>query len=99
MTSKTTFVIVGAGLAGAKAAQALREEGYEGRIVLLGAERERPYERPPLSKEHLRGEAGRDKVYVHDERFYDDHAIELRTGTPVESIDVNGAQVVTVGGE
>ncbi|MEA2232346.1 MAG: 3-phenylpropionate/trans-cinnamate dioxygenase ferredoxin reductase component, partial [Solirubrobacteraceae bacterium] len=39
------------------------------------------------------------KVYVHDERFYDDHAIELRTGTPVESIDVNGAQVVTVGGE
>jgi 3-phenylpropionate/trans-cinnamate dioxygenase ferredoxin reductase subunit len=55
-------VIVGAGLADAKAAQALREEGYEARIVLLGAERERPYERPPLSKEHLRGEAGRDKI-------------------------------------
>ena len=99
MTSSTTFVIVGAGLAGAKAAQALREEGYEGAIVLLGAEPERPYERPPLSKEHLRGETGRDKVYVHDERFYDDHAIELRTATPVESVDVHGAEVVTARGE
>ncbi len=67
MTSDQTFVIVGAGLAGAKAAETLREEGFDGRLVLVGAEDERPYERPPLSKDYLRGEAGREKVYVHDE--------------------------------
>jgi NADPH-dependent 2,4-dienoyl-CoA reductase/sulfur reductase-like enzyme len=64
--SPETFVIVGAGLAGAKAAEALREEGFDGRLVLIGDEPERPYERPPLSKEHLRGEAER-KPYVHDQ--------------------------------
>ena len=57
MADSETFVIVGAGLAGAKAAEALREEGFDGRIVLLGAESERPYERPPLSKDYLRGES------------------------------------------
>ncbi|MDQ4130277.1 MAG: FAD-dependent oxidoreductase, partial [Actinomycetota bacterium] len=51
-----TYVIVGASLAGAKAAEALREEGFDGRIVLIGAEPEPPYERPPLSKDYLRGE-------------------------------------------
>ena len=50
-----TIVIAGGGLAGAKAAETLREEGFDGRVVLLGAEAERPYERPPLSKEYLRG--------------------------------------------
>jgi len=64
MTKDRTFVIVGASLAGAKAAETLREEGFDGRIVLIGAEPDRPYERPPLSKEYLRGDAGRDKVYV-----------------------------------
>ena len=73
-------MIVGAGLAGAKAAQTLRHEGFEGRLVLVGAEDERPYERPPLSKDYLRGEAGRERVYVHDEGFYADHDIELRLG-------------------
>jgi 3-phenylpropionate/trans-cinnamate dioxygenase ferredoxin reductase subunit len=62
-----TFVIVGASLAGAKAAETLREEGFDGRIV-LGAEAERPYERPPLSKDYLRGET-QEKPYVHDEAF------------------------------
>ena len=61
------IVIVGAALAGAKAAETLREEGYDGEVVLLGSEAERPYERPPLSKEYLRNEAGREKVYVHEE--------------------------------
>ena len=56
MSTPQSVVVVGAGLAGAKAAQTLREEGFDGRLVLLGAERERPYERPPLSKEYLRGE-------------------------------------------
>ena len=81
MTSDQTHVIVGASLAGAKAAETLREEGFDGRVVLIGAEEERPYERPPLSKDYLRGEVGREKVYVHDESFYAEHDIELRLGT------------------
>src|SRR4051794_9325526 len=93
------FAIVGASLAGAKAAQTLREEGFDGRIVLLGAEPERPYERPPLSKEYLRGEAPRDKAYVHPEDFYASQAIELRTETIVERIDLAGAAVELAGGE
>jgi hypothetical protein len=67
-TSPETFVIVGAGLAGAKAAETLREDGFDGRLILIGDEPERPYERPPLSKDYLRGEA--DGVpYVHPEGF------------------------------
>ena len=73
-----TFAVVGASLAGAKAAQTLREEGFDGRVVLVGAEPERPYERPPLSKEYLRGEADREKVFVHHPSFYADNEIELR---------------------
>jgi 3-phenylpropionate/trans-cinnamate dioxygenase ferredoxin reductase subunit len=86
-TDRRTFTIVGAGLAGAKAAQTLREEGFDGRIVLLGAERERPYERPPLSKDYVRGEAERDTVYVHDASFYSDNQIELRVGESVVDLD------------
>jgi 3-phenylpropionate/trans-cinnamate dioxygenase ferredoxin reductase subunit len=87
MTSDQTFVIVGASLAGAKAAETLRGEGFDGRIVLIGAEPERPYERPPLSKEYLRGEAGREKLYVHDEGFYAEHEIELRLGRTATSLN------------
>src|SRR5918992_4844218 len=87
MTSRQTHVIVGAGLAGAKAAETLREEGFDGRVVLIGAEEERPYERPPLSKDYLRGEVGREKVYVHDEGFYAEHDIELRLGRTAVSLD------------
>lgn len=64
-----TFVIVGASLAGAKAAETLRKEGFDGGVVLVGEEPDRPYERPPLSKDFLRGEVGPEKVYVHDESF------------------------------
>ena len=70
MPEKPTHVIVGASLAGAKAAEALREEGFEGRIVLIGAEPDRPYERPPLSKEFIRGQSPREKAFVHRESFY-----------------------------
>ena len=98
VTAPQTIVIAGAGLAGAKAAQTLREEGFDGRVVLLGAEHERPYERPPLSKEVLRGEAPREKAYVHDATYYDEHAIELRTGTSVEAVDTRAAEVVLAGG-
>ena len=68
MSSSDTFVIVGAGMAGGKAAETLREEGFDGRIVLVGAESHRPYERPPLSKEYLRGEAGPEKVWLRTPR-------------------------------
>jgi 3-phenylpropionate/trans-cinnamate dioxygenase ferredoxin reductase component len=80
MTSDQTYIIVGASLAGAKAAETLRSEGFDGRLLLIGAEDERPYERPPLSKEYLRGEAEREKVYVHDGGFYAEHDIELQLG-------------------
>ncbi len=97
--SKQTFVIVGASLAGAKAAEALRENGFDGRVVLVGSEAQRPYLRPPLSKDYLRGDAGLEKVYVHDGSFYDDHAIVLRTSTTVERIEPASSEVVLSGGE
>jgi 3-phenylpropionate/trans-cinnamate dioxygenase ferredoxin reductase subunit len=87
MTSDRTFILVGASLAGAKAAETLRAEGFDGRLVLVGAEAARPYERPPLSKDYLRGEVGREKVYVHDERFYADRDIELRLGRTAVALD------------
>jgi 3-phenylpropionate/trans-cinnamate dioxygenase ferredoxin reductase subunit len=99
MTDARRFIIVGASLAGAKAAQTLREEGFEGRVVLLGEESVRPYERPPLSKGYLQGEAGLDKVFVHDENYYDDHDIELRLSSPVQSLDTKNQSVVLVSGE
>jgi 3-phenylpropionate/trans-cinnamate dioxygenase ferredoxin reductase subunit len=92
------FVIVGAGLAGAKAAETLREEGFDGRVVLIGAESERPYERPPLSKDYLRGEAAA-RPYVHDEAFYAAQDIELRTSAVVERIDPAAAQLSLAAGE
>jgi 3-phenylpropionate/trans-cinnamate dioxygenase ferredoxin reductase subunit len=93
-----TFVIVGASLAGAKAAETLRQEGFVGRLVLVGDEPERPYERPPLSKDYLRGEADA-KPYVHDASFYVDNEIELRTSTAVEQIDPAASQLSLSSGE
>jgi 3-phenylpropionate/trans-cinnamate dioxygenase ferredoxin reductase subunit len=94
-----THVIVGAGLAGAKAAEALREEGFDGRIVLIGDEAEQPYERPPLSKDYLRGESPREKARVHPDGFYVDDEIELRTGTTVERLELDRRAVVLADGE
>ena len=91
-----TFVIVGGGLAGAKAAETLREEGFDGRLVLLGAEPERPYERPPLSKDYLRGETA-EKPYVHPESFYADQEIELRTSTRVAGVDTTRRELLLEG--
>jgi 3-phenylpropionate/trans-cinnamate dioxygenase ferredoxin reductase component len=93
MTSNETHVIVGASLAGAKAAETLREEGFDGRIVLIGQERERPYERPPLSKEYLRGEADRETVYVHQGAFYAERDIELRLGRTAVGLDAAGREL------
>lgn len=99
MSNPSTFVVVGASLAGAKAAEALRAEGFDGRLVLVGEEPQRPYERPPLSKGYLRGEADPDKLYVHDEGFYAEHDIELRTETRIVAIDRAGSEVVDADGE
>lgn len=82
-----TFVIVGAGLAGAKAAQTLREDGFDGEIVLIGAETERPYERPPLSKDYLHGRSARDDIFVHAPEWYADNGVDLRLGMRVTRIE------------
>ncbi|GAA4209577.1 NAD(P)/FAD-dependent oxidoreductase [Actinocatenispora rupis] len=82
-----TFVIVGGGLAGAKAAETLRTEGYEGRIVLLADEEERPYERPPLSKGYLTGSDPRDVAFVHDTSWYAEHDVDLRRGVRATMLD------------
>ena len=94
-----THVIVGARLAGAKAAQTLRDEGFDGRVVLVGSESDRPYERPPLSKDYLRGESGRDAAYAHAAGYYDEHDIELRTETTVARVDLGAEEVELEGGE
>src|SRR5215218_6510410 len=98
-TDRPTFAIVGAGLAGAKAAETLREEGFDGRLVLLGAEPERPYERPPLSKDHLRGEGDREQAYVHPAEFYEQNEIELRVGASVADLDAGRGELVLESGE
>jgi NADPH-dependent 2,4-dienoyl-CoA reductase/sulfur reductase-like enzyme len=83
----TTFVIVGGGLAGAKAAETLRAEGFDGEVVLFGDEPEVPYERPPLSKGYLLGKAARESAFVHPAPWYAEHDVDLRTGITVEAID------------
>lgn len=87
MSINSTYLIVGAGLAGATAAQTLREQWFEGSVVLIGQENECPYERPPLSKGYLQGTTGRDKIFVHPPDWYADHDIELRLGAPVVDLD------------
>ena len=92
-----SFVIAGASLAGAKAAETLRDEGFDGEIVLLGSEPERPYERPPLSKGYLLGNDPRDSVFVHEQGWYAEHGIDLREGTTVTAIDRATATVALSG--
>jgi len=87
MNDVRTFAIVGASLAGAKAAEALRTDGFDGNIVLFGAEAHRPYERPPLSKGYLQGNAARDTVYVHPIEWYAEHQVDLRLNTAVTEVD------------
>src|SRR5438105_11178550 len=96
--TKPTFVIVGASLAGAKAAAELRARGFDGRVLLIGAEPELPYERPPLTKDYLRGETERGNARVHPEEFYAEQEIELVTGVAVTAIDPGAARVTLADG-
>jgi 3-phenylpropionate/trans-cinnamate dioxygenase ferredoxin reductase subunit len=87
------IVIIGAGLAGAKAAQTLRDEGFTGEIVLVGAEHELPYERPPLSKGYLQGTTELAEVYVHDPSWYAANRVELRLGVAATAVDPAAREV------
>ena len=99
MSDIRTIVIIGASLAGAKAVEALRKEGYDGRIVMFGDEPRLPYLRPPLSKEYLRGESPFDKTLVHPPAWYDEQRIELNLATPVRAIDSATHEVVLADGQ
>ena len=99
MSAERSLVVVGASVAGAKAAEGARAAGYDGRIVLVGDELERPYERPPLSKDVLRGGKPPETTRVHDEGFYDEHGIELLAAREVEALDPGAGQVRLDGGE
>jgi 3-phenylpropionate/trans-cinnamate dioxygenase ferredoxin reductase component len=96
MTTELTYLIAGASLAGAKAAEALRAAGFDGRVVLIGAEDELPYERPPLSKDYLQGKTEREKIYTHPMQWYAESDVDLRLGTVVTAID-RAAHEVTLG--
>jgi 3-phenylpropionate/trans-cinnamate dioxygenase ferredoxin reductase subunit len=93
MTTDSTYLIVGASLAGANAAEALRSGGFDGPIVLIGAEHDRPYERPPLSKGYLLGTAEKETIYVHPEQWYAENDVELRLGATVTGIDPGAHEV------
>jgi NADPH-dependent 2,4-dienoyl-CoA reductase/sulfur reductase-like enzyme len=99
MPAEPTFVIVGASLAGAKAAETLREEGFGGPVVLIGAEEEYPYERPPLSKGYLLGKDGRESIFPFADGWYAEHDVDLRRGVTVTSIDRAGHRVTLEDGQ
>jgi 3-phenylpropionate/trans-cinnamate dioxygenase ferredoxin reductase subunit len=98
-TVQEPFVIVGGGLAGAKAAETLRSEGFDGPVVLVADEPERPYERPPLSKGYLLGTAERDSAHVHEPGWYGEHDVDLRTGVRATRLDPAGHWVELDTGE
>lgn len=95
---KQHFVILGAGLAGGTAAMALRQEGFDGDVTLVGTEPHVPYNRPPLSKTYLRGEEPFEDQLVNPEDSYADNAIDLRLGTPALRIDPRSKVVELDGG-
>ena len=98
MPAEPTYVIVGASLCGAKAAETLRAEGFGGSVVLLGDEHERPYERPPLSKGYLLGKDEKDSIYVHEEAWYAENDVDLRLGVTATALDLSARRVVLADG-
>lgn len=99
MPRRENFVIVGASLAGASAARTLREEGFEGRLRLIGAETHHPYIRPPLSKDYLSGKADRASVFVQAEEWYADNDVEFLPGTRAIGLDPAARLLTLEGGD
>jgi 3-phenylpropionate/trans-cinnamate dioxygenase ferredoxin reductase subunit len=99
VSDRETFVIVGGGLAGAKAAETLREKGFDGRIVIVADEAELPYERPPLSKGYLAGESTLSDAQVHQEGFYSEQRIELLASRRATGLDTSAHTVSLSAGE
>ncbi len=99
MSDSPGIVVVGAGLAAAKAIETLREEGFEGAITLIGDEADRPYERPALSKDYLQGKKSSDDLFVHPEGWYDDHQVDTRFGDAAISIDREARTVTLASGD
>jgi 3-phenylpropionate/trans-cinnamate dioxygenase ferredoxin reductase subunit len=97
MAEERVFAIVGGGLTGGKAAEGLRGAGFTGRVVLVGEEVERPYERPPLSKGYLLGTEPREKAYVHEAGWYAEHDVELLLGVRATALDT-AAHTVSLDG-
>jgi 3-phenylpropionate/trans-cinnamate dioxygenase ferredoxin reductase subunit len=97
--NEVDFLLVGGGLASAYCASELRKQGAEGSVLLVAREPEPPYERPPLSKEYLRGEASREDAYVNPPEWYEENDVELRTKTSVMSLDVGERRATLQGGE
>jgi 3-phenylpropionate/trans-cinnamate dioxygenase ferredoxin reductase component len=94
-----SYLLVGGGMASAYCATELRRGGADGSILLVGREREPPYERPPLSKSYVRGESGREDAYVHPREWYEENGVELLTGKSVISLDGEGRRAKLQGGE
>src|SRR6185503_5764727 len=93
------FLLVGGGMASAHCAAELRRRGAEGSIMLVGREPEPPYERPPVSKEYLRGDASREDAHINPPSWYEENAVELRTGLNVMSLDPAARTATIQGGE
>jgi 3-phenylpropionate/trans-cinnamate dioxygenase ferredoxin reductase subunit len=96
---KVDHLLIGGGMAGAYCASELRKRGAEGSILLVGREPEPPYERPPLTKEYLRGESKREDAHVSPASWYEENGVELRTKTNVMSLDADARRVKLQGGE
>ncbi|RPK32219.1 FAD-dependent oxidoreductase [Streptomyces sp. ADI93-02] len=98
MSPVETFVVVGGGLAAGKAAEALREHGHRGPLVVIGDEQERPYIRPPLSKGYLLGKEERDSIFVHAQEWYRENEVDLVLGTRARAVDARAGEVELEGG-
>ena len=99
MPGARTFVVIGASLAGGTAAATLREEGFDGRLVLIGDEPVLPYERPGLSKEYLRGTIARDRLQVRPAEWWEAQGVETRLGVRARSLDTRARTVTLSDGE
>lgn len=92
-TSEQTFVVLGAGVAAASAAQTLRSSGFDGRIIVIGAEDDVPYNRPQLSKERLRGEVNDEQTFLHPRDYYGTIDVDLELGRTVDRVDVGARRI------